>query len=103
MVGGIGHLKAYLRELTPTPVAEPLVRFETEPGKQMQVDFVVIRRGRNRLSTFVDTLSYSRQTFVYFVTDECIEIVLARLRRTLETFDGVPKHVFKVEAAGRWL
>ena len=60
--GGISQLKAFLRELKPQPVAEPLVRFETEPGKQMQVDFVVIRRGRDRLSAFVATLGYSRQT-----------------------------------------
>lgn len=91
--GGISQLKAYLRELKPTPVAEPLVRFETDPGKQMQVDFVVIRRGRERLSGFVATLGFSRQTFVYFVTDERIETVLACLRRTFEAFDGVPKHV----------
>ena len=91
--GGISQLKAFLRELKPQPVAEPLVRFETEPGKQMQVDFVVIRRGRDRLSAFVATLGYSRQTFVYFVTDERIETVLACLRRSFEAFDGVPKHV----------
>lgn len=91
--GGISQLKAYLRELKPKPVAEPLIRFETEPGKQMQVDFVVIRRGRDRLSAFVATLGYSRLTFVYFVTDERIETVLSCLRHSFEAFGGVPKHV----------
>ena len=92
-VGGISQLKVFLRELKPRPVAEPLVRFETEPGQQMQVDFVVLRRGRDRLSAFVATLGFSRHTFVYFVTDERIETVLACMRRTFEAFDGVPKHV----------
>lgn len=91
--GGISQLKVFLRELKPTPVAEPLVRFETAPGLQMQVDFVVIRRGRDRLSAFVATLGYSRQTFVYFVTDERIETVLGCLRCSFEAFDGVPRHV----------
>ena len=91
--GGITQLKVFLAEHKPKRVAEPLVRFETEPGKQMQVDFVVLRRGRDRLSGFVATLGYSRQTFVYFVTDETIETVLACLRRTFEAFDGVPQHV----------
>jgi transposase len=91
--GGISQLKAFLRDLKPTPVVEPLVRFETEPGQQMQVDFMVIRRGQDRLSAFVATLGYSRLTFVYFVTDERIETVLSCLRRTFEAFDGVPKHV----------
>lgn len=91
--GGISQLKVFLQELKPQPVVEPLIRFETAPGEQMQVDFVVIRRGRDRLSAFVATLGYSRLTFVYFVTDERIETVLACLRRTFEAFDGVPKHV----------
>ncbi len=91
--GGISQLKAYLRELKPQPAVEPLVRFETAPGEQMQVHFVVIRRGRDRLSAFDATLGYSRLTFVYFVTDERIETVLACLRRTFEAFGGVPKHV----------
>lgn len=51
--GGITQLKAFVADLKPSPVAEPLVRFETEPGQQLQVDFVVIRRGRERLFAFV--------------------------------------------------
>ena len=35
---------------------EAVVRFETEPGEQMQVDFTVIRRGRDPLLAFVATL-----------------------------------------------
>ncbi len=35
--GGISQLKVFLSTLKPKPVAEPLVRFETAPGKQMQV------------------------------------------------------------------
>jgi transposase len=91
--GGISQLKVFLSPLKPKPVVEPLVRFETEPGQQMQVDFVVIRRGRYRLSAFVATLGYSRLAFVYFVTDERIETVLTCLRRSFEAFGGVPEHV----------
>jgi hypothetical protein len=29
---------------------EPVIRFETDPGRQMQADFATIRRGRDRLS-----------------------------------------------------
>lgn len=91
--GGISQLKVFLGTLKPKPVVEPLVRFETQPGQQMQVDFVVIRRGRYRLSAFVATLGYSRLAFVYFVADERIETVLSCLRRTFEAFGGVPGHV----------
>ena len=91
--GGITQLKAFLAERKPRPAAEPLIRFETEPGQQMQVDFVVLRRGRERLSAFVATLGHSRLSFVHFVTDEQIQTVLGCLRLAFEAFDGVPQHV----------
>lgn len=43
--GGITQLKEYLREIRPTRPPEPIVRFETKPGLQLQIDFVVLRRG----------------------------------------------------------
>ena len=59
----------------------------------MQVDFMTLRRGKDRLSAFVATLGYSRMTFVRFVTDERVDTVLECLRRTFEAFDGVPREV----------
>lgn len=47
-------------------VNDPIVRFETEPGEQMQVDWTTIRWGKRPIYGFVATLGYSRQTFVYF-------------------------------------
>jgi len=91
--GGISQLKVFLTEFKAKPIEEPVVRFETPPGQQLQVDFVVIRRGRERLSAFVATLGYSRMTFVYFVENEQIDTVLECLRRTFEAFGGVPQHV----------
>ena len=91
--GGITQLKEFVAVHKPLPVSDPLVRFETKPGEQMQVDFVVLRRGQDRLSAFVATLGYSRQTFVHFVTDERIDTVLACIRRACEFFGGVPKHL----------
>lgn len=91
--GGLTQLKMFVNDHKPRPVVEPLVRFETPPGKQMQVDFMSIRRGRDRLSAFVATLGYSRAAFVHFVADEKIATVLACLRRSFEAFGGVPEHL----------
>jgi transposase len=44
--GGISQLKAYLAPFK-TPL-DPVVRFETEPGRQMQADFTVICICRHR-------------------------------------------------------
>lgn len=64
--GSLSLLKLFYALLKPPRPAQagPAVRFETEPGKQMQVDFVVLRRGKAPLSAFVATLGYSRLSFV---------------------------------------
>ena len=68
--GGYTMLKGLVASLKPKGAAAPIVRFETAPGEQMQVDWAVIRRGTNRLSVFVATLGWSRASYVEFVTDE---------------------------------
>jgi transposase len=67
--GGISQLKAFLAPYKRAE-PEPVVRFETPPGKQMQADFTVIRRGRAPLLALVATLGYSRASFVRFTAGE---------------------------------
>ena len=55
--GGLTTLKLHLMKLKPAQRVEPLIRFETELGWQMQVDFASIRRGPERLSAFIATQS----------------------------------------------
>jgi transposase len=61
--GGYSILKDHLATLRPVAKPEPLIRFETDPGRQMQVDFATIRRGRDRLSVFIATLGWSRAAY----------------------------------------
>ncbi len=68
--GGYSILKEHLARLRPAAPPEPVVRFETAPGEQMQVDWAVIRRGADRRSVFVATLGWSRAAYVEFVPDE---------------------------------
>ena len=58
--GGYTMLKLFVASPRPQQSVEPVIRFETGPGEQMQVDWAVIRRGGNRLSVFVATLGWSR-------------------------------------------
>ncbi len=90
--GGLTQLKAFIAPMKATP-AEPVVRFETAPGEQMQVDFTVIRRGREPLLAFVATLGYSRASWVRFTTREDTDTLVACLRAALTEFGGVPQHV----------
>jgi transposase len=90
--GGISQLKAYLAPLK-RGEPEPLVRFETEPGEQLQADFTHVRRGRDPLLAFVATLGYSRASFVRFTVAEDAITLCTCLRETLMYFGGVPAHV----------
>ena len=92
--GGISQLRAWLapqRKSEP----EPLVRFETPPGQQMQADFTYVRRGRDPLIALVATLGYSRATFVkfYISAGEDVATLCSGLREAFDYFGGVPEHV----------
>jgi transposase len=91
--GGYTMLKLFLAALRPQETAEPVIRFETEPGEQMQVDWAVIRRGDNRLSVFVATLGWSRATYVEFVTDERVETLIEAHENAFLAFGGTPHEV----------
>ena len=90
--GGISQLKAYIRPFKVIRI-DPVVRFETEPGLQMQADFTTIRRGRDRLLAFVATLGFSRATFVRFTAAEQFEDWRDGLIGAFEYFGGVPRQV----------
>ena len=47
--GSLRLLQYYMAGLRPAIKADPVVRFETGPGVQMQVDWGVFRRGRDAL------------------------------------------------------
>src|SRR6185369_492021 len=90
--GGLTQLKMFV-----TPYkrieAEPVTRFETPPGQQMQADFTHVRRGRDPLLAFVATLGYSRASYVRFTTDETAATLCACVGEALTYFGGVPSHV----------
>jgi transposase len=91
--GGIRTLRYYLAGLKPKVRLDPVVRFETECGHQMQVDWGVFRRGKAALSAFVATLGWSRYSYVEFVTDERFETLKACHENAFAYFQGVPKEV----------
>ena len=67
--------------------ADPVVRFETAPGDQMQIDWIEFRKGADPLYAFCATLGYSRVSHVEFVTDELLAKLPRRqlLRRSIRS------------------
>lgn len=90
--GGISQLKVFLAPHKHTE-PEPVVRFETPPGRQMQADFTTIRRGRSPLLALVATLGYSRATYVRFTSGEDAKTLCECLREAFIYFGGTPEHV----------
>jgi transposase len=90
--GGLTQLKTFLAPHKRVE-EDPVVRFETPPGQQMQADFTHVRRGREPLIAFVATLGYSRASFIRFTANETAETLCTCLREALVYFGGVPAHV----------
>ena len=64
--GGVTQLQVFVRQVRPRPPAEPVVRFETAPGHQAQVDFANFRFPWGERYALVVVLGYSRLLWVQF-------------------------------------
>ena len=77
----------YVRTLKPVGKDDPVVRFETAPGEQLQIDWVEFPG--EGLAAFVATLGYSRASYVEYVLDERIETLIGCHVGAFEFFGGV--------------
>jgi transposase len=91
--GGERTVRSHVSSLYPLSAPEPVVRFETSPGRQLQVDWCVFRRGKRPLSAFVATLGFSRYTYVEFVTTERFDQLKQCHINAFEYFGGVPLEI----------
>jgi transposase len=91
--GGETRVKQFVRGLTPVPSPAPVVRFETEPGQQMQADWATVGLGAHKLSVFIATLGWSRVAYVEFCDDERVETLIGCHENAFLSFAGVPREV----------
>jgi len=98
--GGRTRLKIWLREARPTPVVPFEVRFETDPGKQAQVDFAhfsaTFESSPSAPTTvwlFSMVLGCSRMLWGRFGLRQDLPAVLAGHMDAFESFGGVPQEV----------
>ncbi len=73
------------------------VRFETPPGRQLQIDFgergVMIGEERVRVHLFVATLGYSRRVYVQAMRHERQSAWFEGIEGAFRHFDGLPAEV----------
>jgi len=91
--GCSSQLRAFLRTLKPVAKPDPVVRFETPPGEQAQVDWVEFRKGTRPLFAFCMTLGYSRFSHVEFVDNMRVATLIACHERAFAALGGVPRQV----------
>ena len=92
--GGITLLRDYIREEVYFAAEKEIIRFETEPGKQMQVDWGQMRGGKTPMHAFVCVLGYSRSLFVVLTDNMRYETLEECHRLAFEYFQGVPEQIW---------
>jgi len=88
--GGYTPLKEYVRQVRPTPAADPIVRFETPPGHQAQVDFAEFRLPWGKRYALVVVLAYSRLLWLQFYSRQTMAVLMRGLEDAFGFFGGVP-------------
>jgi transposase len=88
--GGYTQVKAHVRQVRPTPAADPVVRFETPPGHQGQVDFAEFRLPWGKRYALVVVLAHSRLLWLQFYPRQTMAVLIRGLEEAFTFFGGVP-------------
>ena len=88
--GGYTQLKEYVRQARPAPAADPVVRFETPPGQQAQVDFAEFHLPWGKRYALVVVLGYSRLLWLQFYARQTMAVLVRGLEDAFAFFGGVP-------------
>lgn len=91
--GGITQLRAYVARVRPRPEPEPIIRFETEPGLQAQVDFAEFKFPWGKRYALLVVLGYSRLLWLRFYPRQTLATVMTGLDEAFRYFGGVPREL----------
>lgn len=97
-IGGLTILKDYMREVKQGNIRRLVERFETEPGRQAQLDWAecgyIDHDGRRRkLYLFVLVLGYSRYMWAEFTTTTRRPELIRLMERAFREIGGVPEEL----------
>lgn len=88
--GGYTQIKEYVRLTRPMPPPDPIVRFETPPGRQAQVDFAEFRLPWGKRWALLVVLGYSRLMWLQFFQRQTMAVLMRGLEEAFGFFGGVP-------------
>jgi len=88
--GGYTQVKEYVRRVRPAAAPDPVVRFETPPGHQAQVDFAEFRLPWGKRYALLVVLGYSRLMWLQFYPRQTMAVLMGALEDVFGFFGGVP-------------
>src|SRR5436190_22091238 len=96
--GGLTQVILYIQPHRPKHAEPAVMRFETEPGQQGQVDWgyfgTIEHEGRKRkLYVFVMTLCWSRAMYIEFTVNGNTDWFIRCHQHAFEYFGGVPQEI----------
>lgn len=86
-------VRRFCAAIRPEPVNEPLVRFETAPGHQVQMDWGEYRLAGRRLYAFLGVLGFSRWLYLEYVDSTRADTLIDCHRRMFAAFGGIPVEI----------
>lgn len=101
-------LKEYITKVRRDTERQAVIRFETEPGFQAQVDWVefgkqMVDGQLRKLYAFTMVLGYSRLPFVRFTTNMASATLLACHEDAFRHFGGVPAEILYDNMKTAWI
>lgn len=91
--GGISQMREYLQTIRPKPPVEDVVRFETPPAHQAQVDFAHFRLPWGVRYALLVVLAYSRLLWLRFFARQDMRTLYDGLEMAFAFFGGVPREL----------
>ncbi len=88
--GGYTQVKEFVRAVRPGAPEDPVVRFETPPGLQAQVDFAEFRLPWGKRFALLVVMGYSRLIWLQFYPRQTLMVLIRGLEEAFAAFGGVP-------------